>query len=236
MTKRVLILLTSHGKLGDTGKDTGFHWVEMTTPYWLLRDAGYEIDFASPQGGEPPADPGSAEEKDRPASVQRFMDDESAMQSLKTTRRVVEVNAEDYAAVYLPGGHGTMWDLAQTREVGGVIARAYENGAVIGAICHGPAGLVGATLPNGEPLVRGKRVNSFTDAEERKAELDDVVPYLLESRLRSLGAKFEGNDEPFGAYTVRDGRLVTGQNPASAEPLGKLLIEALKETSDKQAA
>jgi len=236
MTKRILILLTSHDELVDTGKATGFHWEEMTTPYWQLRDDGYEVDFASPAGGPPPADPKSGAREERPASVQRFMDDEAAMKALKSSRPVVEVNAADYAAIYLPGGHGTMWDLAQNKAVGGLIAQAYEKGAVIGAICHGPAGLVGANLSSGEPLVRGKRVNSFTDAEEREAGLDEVVPYLLESRLRSLGAEFEGNPKPFGAHVVRDGRLVTGQNPASAEKLGKLLIETLQDEAKKHAA
>lgn len=236
MNKRVLIILTSNDTLGDTGKPTGFHWEEMTTPYWHLRDAGYEIEFASPKGGPPPADPGSDEADDRPASVQRFRDNDEAMKALKNSRAVAEVNAAAYDAIYLPGGHGTMWDLAQNKAVGGLIAHAYERGAVVGAICHGPAGLVGATLSNGDPLVRGKRVNSFTDAEERKVELDEVVPYLLESRLRELGAEFEGNPEPFGAHTVRDGRLITGQNPASAEPLGQLLVQALQEKADKKAA
>jgi putative intracellular protease/amidase len=236
MNKRVLIILTSHGELGDTGKPTGFHWEEMTTPYWRLRDAGYAVGFASPQGGEPPADPKSAAEDGRPESVQRFMDDAEAMQALKSSRKVAEVNSADYAAIYLPGGHGTMWDLAQTNAVGGLVARSYEEGAVIGAICHGPAGLVGATLSSGKPLVQGKRVNSFTDAEERKVGLDEVVPYLLESRLRSLGAEFEGNEEPFGPHVVRDGRLVTGQNPASAEKLAEELIAAIREVGGKQAA
>ncbi|MGD1876441.1 MAG: type 1 glutamine amidotransferase domain-containing protein [Kiloniellaceae bacterium] len=236
MTNRILILLTSNDALGDTGKPTGFHWEELTTPYWLLRDAGYDIDFASPAGGQPPADPQTGKKEDRPASVQRFMDDEDAMGALKASRPVVEANADAYAAIYLPGGHGTMWDLAQSPAVGGLIAKAYEGGAVIGAICHGPAGLTGATLSSGEPLVRGKRVNSFTDAEEREVGLDKVVPYLLESRLREQGAKFEDNPEPFGAHVVRDGRLVTGQNPASAEKLGKLLIEALQEEAKKNAA
>ena len=236
MTKRILILLTSQDELGKTGKPTGFHWEEMTTPYWQLRDAGYDIDFASPDGGEPPADPKTAEKEGRPASVQRFMDDDGAMKALKTSRPVTEVNAEDYAAIYLPGGHGTMWDLAQTSAVGALIARAYEQGAVIGAICHGPAGLVGATLSSGEPLVKGKRVNSFTDAEERQVGLDDVVPYLLETRLRELGAEFECNSENFGSHAVRDGRLVTGQNPASAERLAKLMIETLAEVADRKAA
>lgn len=239
MSERVLIILTSHGELGDSGKPTGFHWEEMTTPYWQLTDAGYAVDFASPKGGEPPADPKSdpksAGEEERPASVQRFMDDPEAMQALKASRKVAEVNSADYVALYLPGGHGTMWDLAQTNAVGGLIARSYEEGAIVAAICHGPAGLVGATLSSGRPLVQGKRLNSFTDAEERKVGLDEVVPYLLESRLRSLGAEFEGNETPFGPYVVRDGRLVTGQNPASAGKLGEELIGALRDEARKAA-
>ena len=227
MARRALIVLTSHDRLGAKGKPTGFFWEEMAVPYWALRDAGLEVDFASIDGGEPPADPGSDNADERPPAVQRFMDDGQAMQSLATSRPVASVEPSRYDLVYLPGGHGTMWDFAQSEALGRLVARAYQDGAVVGAVCHGPSGLAGARLDDGRPLVAGKRVNSFTDAEEAKVGLTDTVPYLLESRLRELGALFEGNPEPFGPHAVRDGRLVTGQNPASSARVADLLLEAL---------
>ncbi len=236
MTKRALIILTSHDEKGDTGQPTGFYWEELATPYWQLRDAGYEIDIASVKGGKPPADPGSAGEEGRPDSVQRFMDDGSAMGSLSNSIKADDLKAEGYHAVFLPGGHGTMWDMAQSDAVAKAVAAAYENGAVVGAVCHGPAGLLGARLSDGSPLVSGKRVNGFTDAEEEAAGLTDVVPYLLESKLRELGGAFEGNAENFQPHAVRDGRLVTGQNPRSSERVGTLMLEALVEEAAKTAA
>ena len=163
------MILTSHGQLGDTGRKTGFYWEEFATPYWKLRDAGHTVDIASVKGGNPPADPGSAQPDGRAKSVQRFMDDAKAMAALKASKPIEEAELGDYDAVFLPGGHGTMWDLAQTSSVGEKIARAFEAGAVVAAVCHGPAGLTNAILSNGEPLVKGRKVNSFTDAEEEAA-------------------------------------------------------------------
>lgn len=232
MRKRALFILTSHGDLGDTGKPTGFYWEEMATPYWALRDEGYEVELASVAGGAPPADPASADEDPRPEPVTRFMDDSEAMAALRATKAITDVDAAAYDVVFLPGGHGTMWDLAQTEHVGAAVSRAWAAGAVVGAVCHGPAGLVGATLPDGTPLVAGRKVNGFTDAEERAAGLETTVPFLLETRLRQLGAKFEGNSEPFGPHAVRDGRLVTGQNPASSGRVAELLLDTLAERRD----
>jgi len=236
MTSRVLILTTSHDKLGETGKPTGFHWQELTDPYWALRDAGYAVEIASVAGGQPPADPGSDDgEGERPASVQRFMDDTTAMTALSNTRPAAHATPGDYDAIYLPGGHGTMWDLPHTKAVTDLIAKAWEAGAVVAAVCHGPAALTGVELSDGTPLVKGKRVNSFTDAEERAVGLEEVVPFLLESKLREQGAKFEGNGENFGAHVARDGRLLTGQNPASAAPLAQAIMEALKAKQSEPA-
>lgn len=236
MSKRALIILTSHGTKGDAGDATGFYWEELATPYWRLRDAGYDVDIASVLGGEPPADPGSTAEIDRPPSVQRFMDDAPAMGSLRDSVPVADIDPLAYDAVFLPGGHGTMWDTGHSERVGQVVAGAYENGAIVGAVCHGPAGLVRATLESGEPLVRGKRVNSFTDAEEVAVGLSQTVPYLLESRLRELGAVFEGNPRNFEPHAVRDGRLVTGQNPRSSERVAALMMEALAQSTSRNAA
>ena len=235
MTQKALILTTSHDALGETGKPTGFYWEELAAPYWMLRDAGVEVSFASVKGGMPPADPGSAKEENRPAPVQRFMDDAAAMAALENSTAAADVNPAAYDLVFLPGGHGTMWDLAATEPTGKLVAGAYEAGAVVGAVCHGPAGLVGAMLSDGTPLVKGKRVNSFTDAEEDAVGLTDVMPFPLEGKLRELGANFECNADNFQAHAVRDGRLVTGQNPRSSEPVAKLLLEALAEQTQPAA-
>lgn len=228
MSDRALLILTSHDKLGDTGKDTGFYWEEMAVPYWKLVDHGLEVDIASVAGGEPPADPNSLDEDDPVEAVSRFLADDKAMKALKNSAAVETVDASAYRLVFLPGGHGTMWDLSQTRAVGNLVSRAFDDGAVVGAVCHGPAGLLGATLAGGEPLVKGRTVTGFTDSEERSAGLEDVVPFLLETRLRELGANFVSGTD-FTAHAQRDGRLVTGQNPASSGEVADLLIEALRD-------
>jgi len=234
MPGKALIFLTSHNTLGDIGKATGFHWVEMATPYYALRDAGYDVTLGSVVGGRPPSDPSSAAAEDRPDDVAKFMADADAMEALEMTTPLSDLNGAHFDIVYIPGGHGTMWDLAQTKAVGDLIATAYEAGAVVGSVCHGPAALTETYLSDGTPLVQGKRVNSFTDAEEREAGLEDVVPYLLESRLRERGAHFECNDEAFGPHVARDTRLVTGQNPASVPDLAQALIE--EASGQKRAA
>ena len=228
MTDRALILLTSHAELGDTGKPTGFHWEELAAPYYALVDAGLEVDIASVAGGEPPADPASAEGDAVTDAVRRFRDDDAAMKALKNSAAVETVRADAYRVVFLPGGHGTMWDLPATPAVGELVAAAFDAGAVVGAVCHGPAGLTGATLASGRPLVEGRRVAGFTDAEERAVGLEGVVPFPLETRLRELGAEFVGGDD-FAVNALRDGRLVTGQNPASSAKVGELLVEALND-------
>ncbi|MEL6450114.1 MAG: type 1 glutamine amidotransferase domain-containing protein [Pseudomonadota bacterium] len=234
MMGSAVILLTSHNTLGDTGQPTGFHWVEMATPYYALKEAGYDVTLASVVGGRPPSDPSSAQAQDRPDSVARFMADAHAMEALEMTEPLSELRAGDYDIVYIPGGHGTMWDLAQHEGVGPFVAKAWEAGAVVGSVCHGPAALTETYLSDGTPLVKDKRLVAFTDDEEREARLETVVPYLLESRLRDRGAVFECNPEPFGAHVVTDGRLVTGQNPASVPGLADALVAAAR--SKKAAA
>ncbi|MEL7093005.1 MAG: type 1 glutamine amidotransferase domain-containing protein [Pseudomonadota bacterium] len=222
---KALILLTSHNTLGSTGKPTGFHWVEMATPYYALKEAGHDVTLASIVGGRPPSDPGSSDPDSREADVDRFLKDTAAMDALERTVPLQDLDAGDFDIVYVPGGHGTMWDMAQTKDVGQFIAKAWENGAIVGSVCHGPAALTEAYLSDGTPLVRGKRINAFTDAEEHAVNLQDVVPYMLESRLRELGAIFEGNKDNFGVHVARDTRLVTGQNPASVPELAAALID-----------
>ncbi|MEM8850410.1 MAG: type 1 glutamine amidotransferase domain-containing protein [Pseudomonadota bacterium] len=234
---RVLITLTSHDRLGDTGRQTGYYFDELAAPYWALRDAGHVVGLASITGGKPPLDPTSLADDpaERPAAVTRFLDDADAMADLSNTTAIADITAADWDAIFVPGGHGTMWDLPDSDALAKTISAIYAKGGVVGAVCHGPAGLVGATTEDGRPLVEGKTIATFTDAEEDAVDLAGVVPFALESRLRTLGAKIQGAPN-FQANAVRDGRLVTGQNPASAEPIGKLLVEALADQRATQAA
>ena len=196
--------------------------------YWALTDAGHDITIASVKGGKPPIDPNSLDDDPakRPAPVTRFLDDATASAKLENTPAVATLDVADYDAVFLPGGHGTMWDFAKNDDIARLVSGIYAKDGVVGAVCHGPAGLLGATKPDGTPLVAGLRVNGFTDSEENTVGLTDQVPYLLESRLRELGGKFEGKDD-WAAFAVTDGRLVTGQNPQSAEKVGEQLVAAL---------
>jgi len=226
---RILIALTSHGQLGSTGKPTGFYWEELAVPYWALRDAGHDVLMASIAGGEPPADPTSLKDNpaENPPEVTRFLTDAGAMGGLRAAPALDGAAGEAFDALFLPGGHGTMWDLPRSEALAALIARMHEEGRLIAAVCHGPAGLVAARRRDGRPIVEGRRVNGFTDSEERAAGLAEVVPFLLESRLRDLGARFDGGPD-FAPFALRDGNLVTGQNPASAEPVARHMIAALR--------
>jgi putative intracellular protease/amidase len=227
---KVLIILTSHTQLGDTGRATGFYFDEMAAPYYALVDAGHQVEIASIKGGPAAHDPGSvnADPAKRPAAVRRFLADPAAMGKLSATLAVDAANAADYDAVFLPGGHGTMYDFPLSEALGKLVGSIADQGGVIGAVCHGPAGLVNARRADGKPLVAGLKVNAFTDAEEAAVNLTDAMPFLLETRLRELGGFFEGAPN-FTAKAVRDGQLITGQNPMSAEPVAALLVEALGE-------
>lgn len=231
-SKRALIVLTSVGAFpasagAHAGRRTGFYMDEMATPYWALRDAGVAVDFASIAGGEPPADPGSlGEEGSRKPAVQRFLDDQDAMASLHASVAISRVDPDAYDLIFLPGGHGTMWDFRQSAELAKVVGSVFDRGAVVGAVCHGPAGLIEARRADGMPIVQGRRVNAFTDAEEEAVELADTVPFLVESALREKGALFEGA-ENFSSHAVRDGNLITGQNPASVGAVADLLVQAI---------
>nr|WP_297355460.1 type 1 glutamine amidotransferase domain-containing protein [uncultured Caldimonas sp.] len=229
MSRRILIIVTSNARMGDTGKPTGLWAEELAAPYFAFVDAGFDVEIASPQGGAAPVDPGSLKPKgENDAVVERFLADEAAQRKVRATARVAEVDAAAFDAVFFPGGHGTMWDLPGDAGVTRAVESAYAAGKIVAAVCHGPAGLVSARRPDGQPLVAGKRVNAFTDDEEREAGQAETVPFLLESRLRNLGAKFEktGNWQPFA---VRDGQLITGQNPQSSAEVARLVLQALGE-------
>lgn len=238
---QVLIVVTSVGEFPasageQAGRATGFYMDEMAGPYFAFADAGYEVTIASIAGGEPPVDPSSlGEEGNRKPTVQRFLDDAKAMATLKDTPRVGTLDPTAYAAVFLPGGHGTMWDFRQSADLAALVGRAWDNGALVGAVCHGPAGLIEAVDANGDPIVKGRRVNAFTDEEEAAVGLTDAVPFLVESELRAKGALFESTDN-FGSHVTVDGRLVTGQNPASVQAVGEAIVAMLAESRATKAA
>jgi putative intracellular protease/amidase len=229
---KILIVLTSHTALGTTGKSTGFYFEELATPYYALTDAGHSVDIASIKGGPGAHDPGSlkADPAARPASVQRFVTDPAAMEKLAATIAIDHVKPAGYDGIFLPGGHGTMYDFPLSAALGTVVGAIHDQGGVVGAVCHGPAGLVNALRADGKPLVAGLTVNSFTDAEEEAVGLVSAMPFLLETRLKALGGLFEGGPN-FTAKAVRDGRLVTGQNPMSSASAAALMLEALAETT-----
>ncbi|MBW7056324.1 type 1 glutamine amidotransferase domain-containing protein [Paracoccus bogoriensis] len=224
---RALFILTSHAHLGDSGKPTGFYWEELATPYWALSDAGWTVELASIRGGEPPADPASAEGDALNDDVRRFMADEAAMNRLRHTEKVENVAASGCDIVFLPGGHGTMWDLPDSAPLGRLLADAWQSGAIIGAVCHGPAGLLAARLPDGRALVTGRRVAGFTNSEEDAVGLSDIVPFLLADRLKAAGAEYHHGPD-WQPFAIADGRLITGQNPASSAEVARLMLEAAR--------
>jgi len=223
---RILMVLTSHNQLGDTGKPTGFWLEEFAAPYYTFIDAGAKVTLASIQGGEPPIDPKSDEDDAQTETTQRFLADTAAKQALANTMAIADADAGDYDAIFLPGGHGTMWDFPTSTTLKHLIEAFDEDEKIIAAVCHAPAALVTVNKATGEPLVKGKVVTAFTDSEERAVALETVVPFMLETRLRELGATFEGGAD-WAARVRRDGHLITGQNPASSEPAAKAVLEAI---------
>ena len=224
-SKKVLIVVTSHDRLGDTGKQTGYYLPEVSHPYYALVDAGHEVDIASPQGGEAPMDQGSRDTSD-PANA-RMLETDGDRAKLERTIPLAEADASAYQAILFAGGHGTMWDFAGNPDIQRLSAAIYESGGVVAAVCHGPAALVDIELSSGEYLVAGKRVTGFSNAEEDAAELTAIMPFLLESRLVERGGRYEKADL-WQAKVVTDGRLITGQNPASAAGVGEAIANALR--------
>lgn len=227
MPPRILMIVTSNARMGDTGQATGVWAEELATPYYALTDAGVEVELASPAGGPAPIDPASVKAKgENDAVIERFLADATLQRRIASTRKVGELDAAAYDAIFFPGGHGTMWDLPNDAEVKSLVEAAYAKHKIIASVCHGAAGLVAAEGPDGKPIVQGRRVNSFTDAEEAAAGLTQVVPFRLETRLRELGARFESAAN-WQAYAVRDGQLITGQNPQSSARVAQYVLEAL---------
>lgn len=230
----ILIVLTSHDRLGDTGKQTGFHYEELTTPYKHFVEAGYTVRLASIKGGKPPHDPGSLknDSDENPASVRWFLNNKETKEALEHTKPIKDLKADAYDAIYLPGGHGTMWDLPQNDDLSSLVSIFYQTNKPVAAVCHGIAGLLGAKDKAGQPIVKGKQVNCFTNEEEKEVELDEKVPFLLETAVRKLGATFTSS-EKFQEHVAKDGNLITGQNPASAKGVAQAVLDYLEETSNQ---
>lgn len=223
---KVLMVLTSHDRLGNTGHKTGFWLEEFAAPYYILKDAGLDVTLASPKGGQPPLDPRSDDPESETESMRRFKSDPDAKAALANTVKLSDVSPDEYDAVFYPGGHGPLWDLADDRDSIALIERIYAAGKPVGAVCHGPAALRRAKAPDGTPLVRGKAVTGFSNTEEAAVGLTDVVPFSVEDMLKQNGGEYS-KAENWQPHAVTAGNLVTGQNPASSESTARALVGLL---------
>lgn len=224
---KILMVLTSHDQLGNTGLKTGFWLEEFAAPYYVFKDAGIEVTLASPKGGQPPLDPKSDLPENQTSAQKRFKQDKDAQQDLASTKRLADMKAENFDAVFYPGGHGPLWDLAEDPVSIALLESFYNFGKAIALVCHSP-GVLRHVKVKGAPLVKGKHVTGFTNGEEQEIQLTHVVPFLVEDELLRLGAIFEkkANWEPF---SIVDGRLITGQNPASSTVAAQTLLRQLGE-------
>lgn len=225
--KRVLFVLTSHEDLGDTGHKTGFWIEEFATPYYILKDQGIEITLASPKGGQPPIDPKSKEASFQTPATKRFNNDKETQEILANTIRLETVNHQDYDAVFYPGGHGPLWDLAEDKNSIALIEDFYNNNKPVAAVCHAPGIFKHTKNTDGTPLVKGKKVTGFTNGEEQAIQLTEIVPFLVEDMLKSNGGIYSKKAD-WNPYAVQDGLLITGQNPSSSELVATLLLKTLK--------
>jgi putative intracellular protease/amidase len=226
---KILMVLTSHDKLGNTGRKTGFWLEELAAPYFVFKDAGAEIVLASPKGGQPPLDPKSNEPNFQTALTHRFEADAAANAQLASTLRLDSVKQEDYDTVFYPGGHGPMWDLADDKNSIKLLESFLAAGKALAVVCHSTGTLRHVRTPGGKLFVEGKTVTGFTNGEEAEVELTKVVPFLVEDEMMRLGATFS-KVKNWGVHTVADGKLITGQNPASSGPAARLLLETLNKT------
>ncbi|MET0968032.1 MAG: type 1 glutamine amidotransferase domain-containing protein [Tardiphaga sp.] len=223
---KILMVLTSHDKLGTTGRKTGFWLEELAAPYYAFLAAGADIVLASPKGGQPPLDPKSNEPANQTDLTRRFEADPKAMAQLATTVRVDSVSQADFDTVFYPGGHGPLWDLAEDRNSIALIEAFLAAGKPIALVCHAPGVLRHARQPDGKPLVDGKKVTGFTNSEEEGVGLTQVVPFLVEDELKAKGGIYSKGPD-WASYVLTDGLLTTGQNPASSGPAAKVLLEQL---------
>jgi putative intracellular protease/amidase len=223
---KILMILTSHNKLGDTGKKTGFWLEEFAAPYYVLLDAGAEITLASPAGGQPPLDPKSDAPDAQTGATERFKKDDAAQRVLGNTTKLAEIDADGFDAVFFPGGHGPLWDLAENADSQQIIETFIAEDRPLAAVCHAPAIFKHTKGADGMSVVSSRRVTGFSNTEEEAVGLTEVVPFLVEDMLRANGGLYEKGPD-WGSYVVVDGKLVTGQNPASSEAAAKELLKLL---------
>ena len=224
---KILMVLTSHDQLGNTGHKTGFWLEEFASPYYVFKDAKAEITLASPKGGQPPLDPKSDEPDFQTDATERFKKDTNAQTELANTSKLSDVSADDYDAVFYPGGHGPLWDLTEDQNSITLIEAMYAAGKPVAAVCHAPAVLCNANAKDGSPLIKGKSVTGFSNTEEDAVQLTDVVPFLLEDKLKTKGANYS-KAEDWHPHAITDGILITGQNPQSSELVAKAVLESLR--------
>ena len=223
---KILMVLTSHDKLGDTGNKTGFWLEEFAAPYYVFKDAGAEVVLASPHGGQPPLDPKSDAPDAQTPATERFRADAEATRALATTHKLPDVVCDEFDALFYPGGHGPLWDLAENLDSIGLIESMYAAGKPVAAVCHAPAVFRHTNSPDGTPLVKGKSVTGFTNTEEAAVGLTDIVPFLVEDMLTANGGRYSKQDD-WQRYAITDGNLVTGQNPASSEDAARAVLALL---------
>lgn len=223
---KILMILTSHDKLGDTGKKTGFWLEEFAAPYYVLLDAGAEVTLVSPQGGQPPLDPQSDTPDAQTEATERFKKDNAAQAALANTTKLAEIDADGFDAIFYPGGHGPLWDLAENEDSQRIIEKFIAEDRPLAAVCHAPAIFQHTKAADEMSVVSGRRVTGFTNTEEEGVGLTDVVPFLIEDMLKANGGLYEKGPD-WGSYVVVDGKLITGQNPASSEAAAKELLKLL---------
>lgn len=221
----ILMVMTSHDQLGNTGRKTGIWLEEFAAPYFVFRDAGVNLTLASPKGGEPPIDPKSDLPENQTPAMKRFKQDDVAKKAFSQTAKLADMHSEDFDTVFYPGGHGPMWDLAESATSIALLESFYNSGKFIALVCHSPGVLRGVKY-QGQPLVKSKRVTGFTNSEEEEVQLTKVVPFLVEDELKRLGANFE-KAANWQSFVVVDGRLITGQNPASSTAAAQALLKAI---------
>lgn len=224
--KNVLFILTSHEELGNTGEKTGFWIEEFAAPYYLLKDKGIQITLASPKGGQPPIDSKSDHPDSQTPATIRFKADQETQKILSQTKKLSEVSASDFDAVFYPGGHGPLWDLAEDKDSIALIENFYNSGKTVAAVCHAPAIFKHTKAENGEFIVKDKKVTGFTNTEEEAVQLTDIVPFLVEDMLKSNGGIYSKKGD-WEEYAVEDGLIITGQNPASSELVAEILLKRL---------
>ncbi|MES2784315.1 MAG: type 1 glutamine amidotransferase domain-containing protein [Pseudomonadota bacterium] len=223
---KILMVLTSHDQLGNTGKKTGFWLEEFAAPYYVFKDAGAQVTLASPKGGQPPLDPKSDAPDAQTDATRRFKSDAAAQADLSRTRVLGDVSGDDFDAVFYPGGHGPLWDLAEDADSIALIESMFAAGKTVSAVCHAPGALRQVRAKDGSPLIKGKQVTGFTNSEEEAAQLTDIVPFLVEDMLIENGGKYSKGPD-WQPHVVIDGKLVTGQNPASSEPAARAVLAQL---------